>query len=237
MPLKSTPAAPANRLLAGLSSRGRQPFDASCELVELKFAQVLCEPGDRIRHIYFPVKGFISLVTALDDDTRLEVGMVGDEGMLGMSLALGVHASPQHALVQGAGEALRMSAAAFNRHYEENADLRRILQRYVHVIMSQLAQTAACNRFHLVEARLARWLLLTRDRAHSDRFRLTHEFLAYMLGVRRVGITQAANALQARGLISYSRGEITILDRAKLGQAACVCYRQALQTYLQLLPA
>jgi len=237
MSLKSAHAAPANRLLAGLPARGRQSIDASCELVKLTFAQVLCESGDRIRHVYFPVKGFISLVTALDDDTRLEIGMVGDEGMLGISLALGVHVSPQHALVQGAGEALRMSAAAFNRHYEENADLQKILLRYVHVVMSQLAQTAACNRFHVVEARLARWLLLTRDRAHSDRFRLTHEFLAYMLGVRRVGITQAANALQERGLISYVRGEITILDRAKLGLASCVCHRQALQTYQQLLPA
>lgn len=227
----------ANRLLAVLPDRERREFFTSCDQVELTFANVLCESGDQIRYVYFPIDCFISLVTALDDGARLEVGIVGDEGMLGTSLILGVNISPQHALVQGAGRALRMRAAVFRRHYKASSELRQVLNRYVHVLMGQLAQTAACARYHLVEARLARWLLLTRDRAHSDRFRLTHEFLAYMLGVRRVGITQAAGLLQASGLIDYRRGQIAILNGAGLEKTSCACYRQANAMYEQTLGA
>lgn len=226
-----------NRLLTALPNPGRRHFLASCDHVELAFAKVLCESGERTRHVYFPLDSFISLVTALEDGAKLEVGIVGDEGMLGTSLILGVKTSPQHALVQGAGSALRMSAAMFLRHCKESAPLRQELNRYLYVLMRQLAQTAACARYHFVDARLARWLLLTRDRAHSDRFRLTQEFLAYMLGVRRVGITQAAGALQKRGLIDYRRGEIIILNGAGLEQASCPCYRQANEMYDQTLGA
>src|SRR6185312_8338546 len=148
-----------NRLLAALPQRSRQQFLASCELVELRFADVVCTLGEKISHVYFPTESFISLVTALDDDARLEVGIVGDEGMLGTSLILGVNRSPQHALVQGAGAALRMSAATFARHYRQDAKLRQRLSRYVYVLMRQLAQTSACTSYHRVEARLARWLL------------------------------------------------------------------------------
>jgi CRP-like cAMP-binding protein len=224
-----------NRLLAGLPDRRRQLFLASCDRIELGFAEVVCRPGDRIREVYFPTDSFISLVTALDDGARLEVGIVGDEGMLGTSLVLGVNISPQHAVVQGAGGALRMSAAVFCRHCEQSEPLREVLSRYIHVLMGQLAQTAACTSYHVVEARLARWLLMSRDRAHSNQFHLTHEFLAYMLGVRRVGITQAASSLQTRGLISYDRGEITILDGAGLEKASCRCYRRANEMYEQTL--
>jgi CRP-like cAMP-binding protein len=228
-------AAGENRLLAALPQRSRQHFLASCDQVELRFGDVLCKLGEKIRHVYFPTESFISLVTALDDGPRLEVGIVGDEGMLGTSLILGVSTSPQHALVQGAGAALRMSTPAFMRHYRQSAELRRQLSRYVYVLMRQLAQTAACTGYHQVEARLARWLLMSRDRAHSDRFHLTHEFLAYMLGVRRVGVTRAASSLQEQGLIDYSRGAITVLDNAGLENAACACYRGGNVMYAQTL--
>lgn len=228
-------AAPANRLLVSLPPALQRRFLASCDPVTLDFAQVLCKAGDPTRHVYFPVDCFISLVTALADDERLEVGIVGDEGMLGTSLILGVKATAQHSLVQGAGHALRMNAAVFTQYCEKNPALRQVMNHYVHVLMSQLAQTAACTRYHVVEARLARWLLLTRDRAHSDRFHITHEFLAYMLGVRRVGITEAASALHVRKLINYRRGEIEILDGAGLERASCGCYAQGNTMYEQVL--
>lgn len=224
-----------NRLLAALPRRGRQHFLASCEQVNLGFADVLSESGERIRYVYFPTKSIVSLVTALEDGARLEVGIVGDEGMLGTSLILGVGTSPQHAVVQGAGAAWRMTAPAFQRHYREDAELRRRLNHYMYVLMRQLAQTAACTRYHLIQARLARWLLMTRDRAHCHRFHLTHEFLAYMLGVRRVGVTEAASSLQERGLIDYARGAITILDESGLEQASCACYRGGNEMYERTL--
>jgi CRP-like cAMP-binding protein len=224
-----------NTLLGALPDRVRHRFIAACDPIDLEFAAVLCESGDPIRHVYFPTGGFISLVTALDEHARLEVGIVGREGMLGISLALGVDVSPQHALVQGAGGALRMSASVFRRHYRQSSSLRQILNRYIYVLISQLAQTAACTHYHVVEARLARWLLMTRDRARSNQFHITHEFLAHMLGVRRVGITEAATALHERGLINYSRGDVVIVDGAKLEKASCACYDQGNDMYAQTM--
>ncbi|MBD3894743.1 Crp/Fnr family transcriptional regulator [Halomonas sp. ML-15] len=225
----------ANQLLFGLPPTEHAAFMAACEPATLVFGEVLVEPGAVIEHVYFPVDSFISLIVSLDDGDRLEVAMAGREGMMGVSLLLGVRESPLCALVQGAGAALRMDAARFQHLLLSCPALHKRLLRYLYVVMNQLAQTAACTHFHQVEARLARWLLMTHDRASSNNLQLTHEFLAVMLGVRRAGITQAAMALQARGLISYQRGNITVLDRAGLIEASCGCYHADRLLYARVL--
>jgi CRP-like cAMP-binding protein len=213
-----------NRLLSGLPERSRKHLLARSELVALDFGAVLCDTGDKIRHAYFPTAGFISVVAALDDGASLEVAIAGPEGMLGIPLILGTHVSPHRAVVQGAGSALRVTAAEFGRQLQSDATLRRYLNRYVSVWMAQLTRCVACTHFHRLSARLARWLLMTRDRAQSNQFRITHEFLAHMLGVRRAGVTRAAGVLQVSGLIRYRRGEIEILDGRRLERVACRCY-------------
>jgi CRP-like cAMP-binding protein len=220
-----------NHLIAKLPSRDRASLLEACETVQLELGTVLCEPGEPTRHAYFPNDCFISLISAIDGDAGIEVGMVGREGMLGAQLVLGVSAIPLHALVQGAGTARRIEAARFRRVLSASKALQLALNRYVYVLMAQLATSAACTRFHRVEPRLARWLLMTQDRSHSDSFHLTHEFLARMLGVRRVGITGAACDLQRHGLIRYHRGDITVLDRAGLEGAACSCYAADRRAY------
>ncbi len=224
-----------NRLIESLPSSDRRRMLDGCETVELAFADVLYTPGEPLRDVYFPTGSFISLIMPVDASAALEVGMVGNEGMFGTPLALGVELSPVRAVVQGAGSALRMDAASFGRELGRSAALRQRIDRYIFVQLSQLAQTAACTRFHVVEARLARWMLMTQDRAQSNTFHVTQEFLAFMLGVRRVGVTKAASSLQNRQLIQYSRGDITVLDRRGLKAASCGCYKADLESYDRML--
>lgn len=231
---KRAPSA-SNRLLARLPRTDRSHLIAQCELVELRESDVLHERGDRIRTVYFPIDSFVSLITPVDDHAGFEVGMVGSEGMLGVSLALGVDVTPQRMLVQGGGSALRMTKAAFTAELKRSASLRRLLDRYLYVLMSQMAQAGACTRFHLLDARLARWLLMTHDRSPSNEFHLTQEFLGYMLGMRRVGITKATGVLQELDLISYSRGTVSVVDRPGLEAAACACYRIDCDAYASML--
>jgi CRP-like cAMP-binding protein len=218
-------AAIQNSLLAALPRKSYLRLLPGLEPVELVFGEVLYEAGDPIRDVYFPTQSLVSLLTLVEGHLALEVGMVGREGMVGVPLVLGADASPVRALVQGAGPALKMDAQRFRNELKASPPLQREVQRYIYAMMVQISQTAGCNRFHVVEARLARWLLMTRDRVRSGRFRMTHEFLSHMLGVRRVGVTEAASALQRRKLIEYSRGSITILDDRGLEAACCSCYQ------------
>ncbi|MEO8060717.1 MAG: Crp/Fnr family transcriptional regulator [Burkholderiales bacterium] len=224
-----------NHLIERLPRKDRASLLSICEPVHLVLAQVLCEPATPVRHVYFPTEGFISLVAMIDGTPGVEVGMVGREGMLGAELALGVATAPLHALVQGTGAAWRVEVVAFRRELARSTAMQRSLQRYLYVLMAQLATSAACLRFHLIGPRLARWLLMTQDRAHSDSFHVTQEFLAYMLGVCRVGITVAAGVLQRSGLIEYHRGDFTVLDRQGLEAAACGCYAAGCKSYADLL--
>jgi CRP-like cAMP-binding protein len=224
-----------NHLIELLPRQDRVRLVAACEHVHLVLSDVLCEPGGPTRHVYFPVDGFISLVALIDGSPGLEVGMIGREGMLGAQLALGVATAPLKAVVQGPGAAWRIGRAAFGRELAHSAALRRHLDRYLFVLMVQLTASAGCLRFHQIGPRLARWLLMSQDRAHANSFHVTHEFLAYMLGVRRVGITVAAGGLQRAGLITYHRGEVTVIDREGLEAAACGCYAADRKAYAELL--
>lgn len=224
-----------NQLLTGLPQLLRGRLLGRLEPVELRSAQVLSRPGERMRHVFFPTRSFISLVVPLDGHAGFEVGLVGDEGMVGISSALGIAVSPMHTLVQGAGEALRMETVAFSDELKRSPPLQQLLNRYLYVTLVQLAQSGACTRFHLVEARLARWLLMTRDRAHADEFYITHLLLSHMLGVRRAGITRAAASLRQRKLIHYNRGALTIIDGAGLEKAACSCYATHKKDYARML--
>jgi CRP-like cAMP-binding protein len=232
---KATLAPAQNHLIELLPSKDKLRLLALCERVDLELSEVLCDPGEVTRYAYFPIDGFISLVAVVNGSPGVEVGMVGREGMLGAHLVLGVAESPLHAVVQGQGAAWRVPARAFRGELSRSSALNRHLHRYLYVLMAQQSTSAACIRFHLTGPRLARWLLMSQDRAQADRFHVTQEFLAYMLGMRRVGITAAAGALQKDGLIEYARGEVTVLDRSGLEAAACGCYATDQRAYSQLL--
>jgi CRP-like cAMP-binding protein len=224
-----------NRLLAGLPVRTKHEVLKSCEQVELTVGESLSEAAEATRYAYFPGDGFISLMASVNGHTNLEVGLIGNEGMLNPSSAFGLNVSPLRALVQGSGGAWRIKTADLRRAADASPPLRDTLNRYMCVVVAELAQSAVCNRFHVVEARLARWLLTTHDRAHADELALTHGLLATMLGVRRSGISVAAAALQDSKAIRYSRGVITILDRGRLEHASCECYAASKEMYRRYL--
>lgn len=234
-PVKSARPPADNLLLAALPAAARQRLLGDRPPVDLALSEILSEAGDRIRYVHFPIDGFISLITPAHGRGQLEIGLIGNEGMLGVSVLLGVNVSPLRAMVQGAGRAWRVDAGSLQQELALNAGLRTALNRYLYVFLAQLMQSATCTRFHLIEARLARWLLMTRDRAHSNQFHITHEFLALMLGVRRAGVTRAASALQRGQLIRYRRGDISILDVRGLERAACACYSVDKKIYARIL--
>jgi CRP-like cAMP-binding protein len=217
-----------NRLIDDLPQEARSRLLKLCEPVELEFGMIVCEADQRLKHVYFPLTCFISLVAKVADHPPLEIGLIGNEGMLGATLALCVDDARLRGIVQGSGSALRMTATQLKRELRGSPALRRVLKRHLYVLMVQLSQSAVCGRFHEIMARLARWLLLTHDRAHADHFRLTHQYLADMLGVQRSAITIAAGALQRKKLISYKRGKIFIVSRRGLESASCECYQAAL---------
>ena len=216
--------ASGNTILASIPPGESARLYRELEPVSLRFGQVLYEPGKAIKYVYFPVDCLVSLLTAVDKHRTLEVGMVGHEGMAGMPFILGVGISGVRGLVQGGGQALRIASVPFRTEFDRNPALQQALYRYTYALMAQISQTAACNRFHEAEQRLARWLLMTSDRVGTNEFSLTQEFLGHMLGLRRVGVTKAAGDLKRRDLIDYRRGHLRILNRKGLLKASCSCY-------------
>jgi CRP-like cAMP-binding protein len=213
-----------NRILAALPSEEYLLVAEHLEKVFLKLGQILHMPDQRIDFLYFPATCMVSLLATLEGGETVETGVVGSEGMVGISMALGVDRSASEALVQADGEAYRMKATSLGPLTKNGGALHADLLRYIHTIFAQISQTAACNRAHTLSERLARWLLLTHDRLGRDEFELTHEFLARMLGTRRAGVSVAASTLRGAGVIGYTRGRVTILDRKGLENAACECY-------------
>ncbi|WP_317203021.1 Crp/Fnr family transcriptional regulator [Janthinobacterium sp.] len=213
-----------NRLLASLPPEDLLHLSRLMHSVTVEVGDVLYEPGQVISYIYFPADCLISLLAVAEGRMTLEVGAVGREGMLGASVALGHTLAQVRAVVQRGGRAGRIGSADFCAEFSRTGSLQRLLYRYTDTLLAQAIQIAVCSRFHMLEARLARSLLITRDRLQSEKFHLTHEFLAHALGVRRVGVTKAASALQQQKLITYSRGNIEILDSAGLEAASCRCY-------------
>lgn len=223
----------ANLLIGRLPRTQRERLLAKCELVEYDFGTVLAEPGRPYRELYFPLSSFISLVAVVGSHPALEMGLIGNEGMLGATLVLGVGTAPLRAVVQGPGPVLRIGAAELRQQLQTSPALLACLKSYLFVLLAQLSQTTACSRFHETEARLARWLLMTHDRAHADHFHLTHQYLADMLGVQRSAVTIAAGSLQRQGLIHYVRGEINIISRAGLEAVSCECYAAVIKDYAE----
>ena len=226
---------PANRLLGLLEPRDYRRLAPHLRRIPLRYRQSLYRAHKPLGFVYFIETGVGSLVNTMANGEAAEVGTIGNEGVVGLPLLLGDDRAPTSVYVQVPGIGLRMDAARFNAELARSASMRAVMHRYVHALFNQVAQSAACNHFHAIEQRCARWLLMTHDRMHSDEFLLTQEFLAMMLGVQRTGVSMAAGVLQRAGLIRYRRGTVTILDRRGLQRRSCECYGVAKKEFDRLL--
>jgi CRP-like cAMP-binding protein len=224
VPRNSRPPPIQNQLLAALPGKEYKRLLPHLESVPLPFMEVLYESREPITHVYFPNDGLISLLVVMEDETPREVGLIGNEGMFGVPVVLGMNTTPLRALIQMPGSAMRMQAEVLRDELKRNGVLRNVLQRYSHALFTQVSQSAACISSHAVDKRLSRWLIMTHDRAPGDEFAMKHEFMAMMLGVTRSVVTRAAGSLQAEKMIRYTRGQVTILDRGRLEATACECY-------------
>lgn len=227
----NTPQINGNRLISALPASEQRRFLSRAQSISLSFEQVLHAHDEAVEFVYFPTTAFISELVLTEPLECIEVRLVGHEGMLGLNVLLGDKRAPFHAVVQGSGEALRVGRKDFLRVLKQAPKLDSLLQRYTFVVLKQIAQNVACTQFHKIEARLARWLLMTQDRAESEHFSMTQEFLSHMLGASRVGITHAASLLKNQKLIHYVRGQMHILDRKGLQLISCSCYDTDLQNY------
>lgn len=225
-----------NHLLSALSTTDFNRLLPDLKLVTMPLGRVIYESGALLSHIYFPIDCIISLLYVMRNGAAAEIAVVGNEGVVGIALFMGGGTTPSRAVVQNAGHALELKREVLEKEFNRAGPLHNLLLRYTQALITQMSQTAACNRHHTVEQQLCRWLLLNLDRLSSNELRMTQELIANMLGVRREGVTQAAVKLQARGLIQYSRGHITILDRPALEAEVCECYAVVKKEYDRLLP-
>lgn len=235
MPVSTDSVPIQNRLLAALPTHEYQRLVPHLELVKLSLHQIIYEPNEPITHVYFPHQAVVSLVTSMEDGSTIEVGLVGSEGMVGIPVILGGNITNNQAFVQIAGAGMRMDANILKTEFNRSGPLQTLLLRYCQALLTQVSQSAACNRFHTIEERLARWMLLVQDCVGSDELALTQEFIAQMLGTRRSGVTVAAGTLQKAGMLRYTRGRITIVNREVLEATACECYRVISDEFARLL--
>lgn len=213
-----------NHLLAALPKSEFEHFAAHLELTSMKLGEVLYESGGRLNHVYFPTDSIVSLLYVMEDGSSAEIAVVGNEGILGISLFMGGETTPSRAVVQSEGSGYRLPAQLLKREFNRAGPMMLLLLRYTQALITQMSQTAVCNRHHSIDQQLSRWLLMSLDRLHSDELTMTQELIANMLGVRREGVTEAAGKLRDAGIIEYSRGHIKVLDRPKLEQHVCECY-------------
>jgi CRP-like cAMP-binding protein len=235
MPISHAPT--QNHLLAALSPAVRERLYPLLQLVPMPLGEVLYESGNVLRHVYFPTDSIVSLLYVLEDGASAEIAVVGNEGVIGVALFMGGETTPSRAVVQSAGHAYRLIGQQLKEEFHRNGELQFLLLRYTQSLITQMAQTAVCNRHHSVDQQLCRWLLLSLDRLSSNQLTMTQELIADMLGVRREGVTEAAGKLQKLGVIRYARGQITVLDRAQLEHLSCECYAVVKTETDRLLPA